>query len=445
MTEQATTATGPVPIKRLAMLAIPALIVGVASALILWLLNTVASLLEGVIWDTVPGALGLPDDSRWWTFAVLTVVGVAVGLVVWLIPGHAGPDSATTELVAPPLPLKVIPGLALAVLISLAGGVSLGPENPIIAINVAVSVALLGRLWPKIPVRLIIMIAAAGTIGALFDTPVAAALIFTGMAATIPGEGALWDKLFLPLVSAGAGAVTMTMLGQEAMAFDVPAYSGPNAIDLLSGTIIACLAVLLGLAAAVALPPIHKIFHSMRNPVIYATVGGLVLGLLGALGGRITLFKGLEQTGELLAGYSQYGFWTLLSFALIKAVALVISASAGFRGGRIFPAVFIGAAFGLAAHALVPSIPVGLAVGCGAFGATLAIARDGWVALFIGVITSGSMTLFPMLCIIILPTWLMVSRAPLMLVTNPVDRKPAEPATPAGSPPAPDGGRASQG
>ncbi|GAA3610264.1 ion channel protein [Microlunatus ginsengisoli] len=427
MTEQAATAPAPMPLKQLAMLAIPALIVGVASALILWLLNTGAGLLEGVLWTSIPSSLGLPDDSRLWTFVVLTVIGAAVGLVVWQIPGHAGHDSATTELVAPPLPLKVIPGLALAVLLSLAGGVSLGPENPIIAINVAISVALLGKLWPKIPPRLILMLAAAGTIGALFDTPVAAALIFTGMAASIPGPGALFDKLFLPLVSAGAGAITMTLLGQESMAFPVPPYPQAHAIDLLTGTIIAAVAVLLGLAAAVALPRVHTLFHRMRNPLIYTTIGGLVLGLLGAIGGRITLFKGLSQTDQLLTNYAQYGFWTLLSFALIKVVALVISASAGFRGGRIFPAVFIGAALGLAAHALVPSIPVGLAVGCGAFGATLAIARDGWVALFIGVITSGGMTILPILCIVILPTWLMVSRAPLMLVTHPVDGPAAEP------------------
>jgi H+/Cl- antiporter ClcA len=227
--------------------------------------------------------------------------------------------------------------------------------------------------------------------------------------------------LFLPLVSAGVGAITMTLLGQESMSFSVPPYTGPDAIDLLSGTVIACLAVALGLAAAVALPRVHTVFHRMRNPLIYTTIGGLLLGLLGALGGRITLFKGLDQTGQLLATYSQYGFWTLLSFAVIKVVALIISAASGFRGGRIFPAVFIGAAFGLAAHTLVPSIPVGLAVGCGAFGATLAIARDGWVALFIGVVTSGSLTIFPLLCIIILPAWLMVSRAPLMLVEHPID------------------------
>jgi H+/Cl- antiporter ClcA len=263
------------------------------------------------------------------------------------------------------------------------------------------------------------MLAIAATIGALFDTPVAAALIFTGMAAALPGAGALWDKLFLPLVAAGAGSITMTLLGAPPMDFGTPAYPGPHPLDLLTGTIIACASVLIAMIAVIALPPIHKLFHSLRNPVLYATLGGLVLGLLGALGGRITLFKGLEQAGQLIHNADAYGFGALLAIALIKIAALVIGASAGFRGGRIFPAVFIGVALGLAAHALVPSIPIALAVGCGAMGTTLAIARDGWVAIFIGFVASGSLALLPLLCLISLPAWLLVSRAPQMIVNEP--------------------------
>lgn len=64
---------------------------------------------------------------------------------------------------------------------------SLGPENPIIAINTALLVALVARLWPRVPTDLVVMLAAAATIGALFGTPVAAALVFTGVVAGFPG------------------------------------------------------------------------------------------------------------------------------------------------------------------------------------------------------------------------------------------------------------------
>src|SRR3954447_17257637 len=135
--------------RRLALLAIPALVVGVLSALILWILEQAADLLGGVLYKTLPGALGT-DPSGWWIILVLTMTGLAVGIVLTVMPGHGGPDSATTELMGPPLPLKTLPGLVIATLLSLAGGVSLGPENPIIAINAAVVVAILARLIPRI-------------------------------------------------------------------------------------------------------------------------------------------------------------------------------------------------------------------------------------------------------------------------------------------------------
>src|SRR5690606_3454184 len=105
-----------------------------------------------------------------------------------------------------------LPGIAVVLMLGLAGGVSLGPEAPIIAINTALAVALLAKFLPKAPQPLIFTVAAAGTIGAMFGTPVAAALVFTGLVAAQRG-GSLWDKLFLPVAAAGAGALTTLFIG----------------------------------------------------------------------------------------------------------------------------------------------------------------------------------------------------------------------------------------
>lgn len=409
----------PTP-RQLLLLSVPALLVGVLSALILWAVDLVAEVVEHAIWQAAPQALGVPAGSRWWIFAILTLTGMAVGLVVWKLPGHGGRDSATTELVADPLPLSALPSLTLAVVLSLAGGVSLGPENPIIAINVALAMALLVRLAPKVPPTLVMAMATAATIGALFGTPVAAALIFTGIVAGTPGGGALWDKLFLPLVAAGAGSVTMIMLDQPSLTFPLPAYGSPRAIDLATGALIAAASLAITLVGVVALPPLHTFFHRLRNPLVYVTFGGILLGILGAVGGEITLFKGLSQTGELLTHLDGWSAGALVAFGLIKLAALVVAAASGFRGGRIFPAVFIGVAFGLLGHQLLPGVPVSLAVACGVLGTVLAVARDGWVSLFVAVAITGQVTLLPVLCIVILPAWLLVSRAPEMVVKHPV-------------------------
>ncbi|WP_426521018.1 ion channel protein [Diaminobutyricibacter sp. McL0618] len=427
MTDQPASNTD-LPLRTLVRLAIPAVLIGVVSALVLWALDEVSALVDDGVWTNLPKALGIDGSSGWWIFGVLTLTGLAVGLVVRFVPGHGGPDTATTELMAPPLRLGVLPSLIVVTVLGLAGGVSLGPENPIIAINAALLVALMARLWPRIPSNLIILITGAGTIGALFGTPVAAALVFTGIVAALKTGGALWDRLFLPLVAAGAGSITMTLLDHPTFLVPMPAYTTIQPVDLLSGLIIGVVATAIGLVAVFLFPLVHRFFHRIGNPVLYITLGGAVLGVLGAIGGPITLFKGLAQMSELVQGRAEFSGWQLLGIVAVKVVALVVAASAGFRGGRIFPAVFIGSAVGVLANAVVPSVPLAVAVGCGILGLTLAIARDGWVALFVAAAVTGSAAMLPLLCLIVLPTWLMVSRAPLMLIPAaepPVADKPS--------------------
>ncbi|WP_243062164.1 ion channel protein [Humibacter sp. RRB41] len=406
-------------VRMLLALSIPAILIGVVSAAVLWLLDLLSGWLQTAVWDDLPHAIGIGagTDNPWWILTVLTVAGFAVGLVLWLMPGHGGPDTATTGLDSPPPPLKTLPGIAVVVLIGLAGGVSLGPENPIIAINSALAVAAAARFATKVPPALVMLLASSATIGALFGTPVAAALVLTGTVAAIKGGGSLWDKLFLPVAAAAAGSLTMHLLGGQSLAFHVAPYGSPRAIDFVTGVLVAALSAGIGIAAAFAFPYLHSGFHALRNPLLFATFGGVLLGLLGIIGGPMTLFKGLEQTGELISNPGKYSAGTLAVFAIVKVVALLVAASAGFRGGRVFPAVFIGVAIGLFGHAVIPGMPLGLAIACGAMGIVMVETRDGWIALFLGVALTGDLTLLPMLCVITLPTWLLITKAPPFEIT----------------------------
>ncbi|MFC9558945.1 ion channel protein [Agromyces sp. NPDC056965] len=415
--------------KRLLLLAIPALAIGVVSALILFGLDRLSAVLQSALWDSLPDTLGV-DPNGWWIVVVLTLTGLAVGLVLRFVPGHGGPDSATTELVEEPQPLRNLPGLLIVTVLALAGGVSLGPENPIIAVNTALMVAVIARLIPSVPKQLTVLLAASATIGALFGTPVAAALVFTGIVAALKSGGALWDRLFLPLVAAGAGSFTMRLVGAPLFTFSLPPYGAPQALDLLTGAIVATAAAVIGLAMLAAFPIIYRAMHSLRHPVLIATAGGLLLGLLGLLGGPITMFKGLEEIGDLLNDPDAYDAPQLAAMAGIKILALLIAASSLFRGGRVFPATFIAVALGMLGHALIPSLPLGLAVGCAIVGVLLVVTRDGWIAIFVAVAVAGDITILPMLCVIVLPAWLLVTGAPEFRIAAP--KKGPEPAaTPA--------------
>ncbi|WP_406382313.1 ion channel protein [Streptomyces sp. NBC_01618] len=408
------TAPEPTPAQRLLPVIVPALVVGIASALILLGISLLAEKLQDVLWETLPDALSVGRYSSLWMIVMLTASGLVIGLLIRVVPGRAGPDPATTGLVDPPLAPGVVPGLLLVTALTLASGVSLGPENPITAANIALAYWLGRRFTPGTTAKLWVSLAAAGTIGALFGTPVAAALILSETLASRAGPGALWDRLFGPLAAGTAGALTMTLLAQPSFDLSLPAYTHPHWGDLLSSVVIALAGAVLGLVAVYAFPCVHRFFRALRHPVLALTLGGLLLGLLGALGGHLTLFKGLDEVKELAADPSGWSAGQFAVMAVVKTAALLIAATCGFRGGRIFPAVFVGVALGLCAHALVPSVPVALAVTCAVLGILLAITRQGWLSLFTAAVLVGDAAVLPVLCVASLPAWLLVTGRPQM-------------------------------
>ncbi len=408
---------------------LPALAVGIFSALLLYVVILVAGWIQDLLWVSLPGAIGLSGSPPIWTLIILTLSGVATGLIVWKVPGHAGPDPATMGLIEPPLPLPVLPSLLLALVLTLSTGVSLGPENPIIAVDIALVFVVGSRLMPGSGAPTWIGLATAGMIAAMFGTPVAAALILSE--APSEARGSLWDRLFAPLVAAGAASLSTDLLDGARLGTAVPvsSYAGPQLIDLLTGGAIACVAALIGLIATYLFHQAHPLFHRLPNPLVMLTLGGVLLGVLGMIGGPITLFKGLEQSKELAANASQYSAAQLALIVAVKALALVIAATAGFRGGRVFPSLFIGVAIGLCATTLVPAIPPSLAVSCAVLGMVMAVTRQGWLSLFMGAALVPTVSLLPILTLITLPVWLIVSGRPPMQIT-----RPAPPPPPQGQP-----------
>ncbi|WP_313572867.1 ion channel protein, partial [Pseudescherichia sp.] len=362
------------------LLSLPALIIGIASSVVLVAVMKVASVLQSILWSSLPISLGVPLDSPFWTLLMLTLTGVAVGLVLRYSPGHGGPDPATEPLIGAPVATSTLPGLLCALIIGLAGGVSLGPEHPIMVINIALAVAIGARLFPRVTALDWTVLASAGTIGALFGTPVAAALIFSQ---TLGGNSdvPLWDRLFAPLMSAAAGALTTSLFFHPHFSLPIAHYGQMQLMDIFSGAVVAAIAIALGMIAVWCLPRLHQLMHRLGHPVLILGIGGFLLGILGIIGGHITLFKGLSEMQQL--AFSQtFTVSDYLLFAVVKLAALVIAAACGFRGGRIFPAVFVAVALGLMLHEHVEAVPAAITVSCAILGLVLVVTRDGWLSLF---------------------------------------------------------------
>lgn len=396
------------------LLSIPAVIIGIASSLVLIVTMKVASVLQNILWSVLPLSLGLNAGGHLWTIAILTLTGIAVGLVIRFSPGHAGPDPAAESLVGAPVSTSALPGLIAALILGLAGGVSLGPEHPIMVVNIALAVAIGSRLFPRVSSLDWTILAASGTIGALFGTPVAAALIFSQ---TLNGSNdvPLWDHLFAPLLAAAAGALTTSLFFNPHFSLPIPHYPQMRLVDIFSGAVVALIAIAVGMVAVWCLPRLHALMHRLKNPVLTLGIGGLLLGILGTIGGHITLFKGLDEMQQMAFSQTLTGGDFML-IALVKLAALVLAAASGFRGGRIFPAVFVGVALGLMLHAHVDAVPAAITVSCAILGMTLVVTRDGWLSLFMAAVVVPDTTLLPLLCMVMLPAWLLLAGKPLMMI-----------------------------
>ena len=395
------------------LLAIPALIIGVASSLVLIVVMKVASVLQTILWTALPVKLGISIDSPGWIVMMLTLTGIAVGLVIRYSPGHAGPDPALEPLIGEPIAPSALPGLIIALILGLAGGVSLGPEHPIMAVNIALAVFLGARLFPRVGALDWTILASAGTIGALFGTPVAAALIFSQTLSSNQ-DVPLWDKLFAPLMAAAAGALTTSLFFNPHFSLPIPHYGQMQIADILSGAGVVAIAIALGMVAVWCLPRLHRLMHRLKHPVLILGTGGFILGALGAIGGTVTLFKGLDEMQQL--AFSQvFSVSDYLLFALVKLAALVVAAACGFRGGRIFPAVFVGVALGLMLHEHVDAVPAAITVSCSILGLVLVVTRDAWLSLFMAAVVVPDTTLLPLLCIVMLPAWLLLAGKPIMM------------------------------
>ena len=94
---------------------------------------------------------------------------------------------------------------------------------------------------------------------------------------------------------------------------------------------------------------------------------------------------------------------------------MLVAATSGFRGGRIFPTLFVGVALGFAIHAVWDAVPLALAIGAAVVGIIVAATRNGWLSLFMAVAVVPQVSLLIGLLLAALAAWLLVTNRPPLL------------------------------
>jgi H+/Cl- antiporter ClcA len=360
---------------------------------------------EALLWDEIPDAASWDEPPWWYVLLIPTLAGVVVAGALRL-PGGGGHPPLDGLGLDPPRLLH-LPGILLASLATLAAGLVLGPEAPLVALGLALG-ALGARLLraPEADGKALVLAGAFAAMATVFAGPLPTLLL---MFELIVASGAVSTQGVIPLllpgfVASGTGALVFTGVQdwpgvREASlhAFDLPAYETVQILDLgwaIATAIVT--AVLVTLARDLAKLTATR---AAARPSVSLVLGGLAVGLLAVVfhevasrPAELVLFSGQSSLADVTA---ETAGGVMVALVVAKGLAYAISLGVGFRGGPIFPAVAIGAMVGVLASialpdfALAPAVVAGIAAGAAAplklpfFGALLA-------ALLVGLTATGT-------------------------------------------------------
>ena len=386
-----------------AVLLVIAAVLGVPLAAGAWgFLQAVAQMQKAVYTD-LPRGLGFRQVPLWWPLPLLATAGILVAATIRYLPGSAGHEPSGGFQASGPATVRDLPGILVAALASLGLGAVIGPEAPLIALSGGTAAYVVRLLKPTADRRVVSTAAAAGSFAAistLLGSPLLGAFLL--MEASGLG-GALLGVVLLPgLLASGIGALVFIGLdswsGLPSSALTIPGLAAapqPNLAEF-------GWALVIGAAAAVAGQLIRRcaLFlqpHVARHRMLWTPTAGLAVAGLAIAYAQGTgkpqddvLFSGQSDLGPLISHSAQYTVGALLLLMVCKGVAYSLSLSA-FRGGPIFPSMFLGAAGGIAmSHLAGMSLVPGIAMGIGALAdamlglpltsvllATLLLGKDG--------------------------------------------------------------------
>ncbi len=313
--------------------------------------------------DGVPGA----SFSPYLIPLATTLGGLLSGLIVYTLAPEAeghGTDAAIKAFhfsegkIRPRVPFVKM----LASAITIGSGGSAGREGPVVQISAGVASIYATLTKRSVPERrLLLLVGMAAGLGAVFRSPIGAAMFSVGIlysAVDIEAPAVL----FCLLASVTAYALNGFLVSWEPL-FKVPDFL---ITDLSQYLAFASLGLCSGLVASV-LPEVfyrtRDYFRNLRIPNVFKpAIGGLGVGLLAMELPHI-LGGGYPWIQATIDGKLPVGLMLILIFA--KMIALSLTVGSGGSGGVFAPSLFIGAMVGgVLAHvfqqAPAPYVVVGM-------------------------------------------------------------------------------------
>jgi chloride channel protein, CIC family len=312
------------------------------------------------VFSDIPKALGFNGAPPWWPLLPLALSGLIVAIVILRLPGHGG-EIPIMGFKAGSIARGIdLPGIALAAIASIGLGAVVGPEAPLIALGGGLALLLVRAVNRNMPRQGAMIVGATGSFAAvstLLGSPLVGAFLLMEVSGL---GGALASAVLVPgLLAAGVGALIFT--GLDALTGEGTfSLAIPNLPDAGRPTIAAFgWALVIGAAAALVCWALRRggnvvLALARRHTLIVTMCVSLLVAGLAILFAEVAdhsykdvLFSGQDQLPSLLENSASYSVGALLLLVACKGLAYAGSLAV-FRGGPTFPAMFIGAAGGVA-------------------------------------------------------------------------------------------------
>lgn len=381
--------------------------------------------LQEALFTDLPSGLGFDSPPMWWPIPLLALSGVLVALCIRSLPGNCGHSpSGGFQQGAPTLPIE-LPGVALAAVATLAFGAVLGPEAPLIAIGSGLGALAIRTVKRDAAPTAVALIATAGSFAAistLIGSPVVAAFLMLEVAGL---GGTMLAVALLPgLLAAGLGFLvfvgldSLTGQGTFSLAIpDLPAFTTPTVAMFVWALVLGLLCPLIGWLVYTIALSIRTLVHAHR--LLVTPLLGVAIAVLAILFDQVTdqgvenvLFSGQAQLPVMVEQSATWSTGALLLVVVCKGLAYALSLSA-FRGGPIFPSLFIGGALGIIAAELPGmSLVPGLAIGIGAMCATMLKLPFTSVLLATVLLSSDAYAVMPLAIVAVVVAYVATQRLP---------------------------------
>lgn len=318
-----------------------AFVAGVVIALVLKAFEAVA--VDGTLflWNDVLKT----DQYPWLNIVWGAVVGLGFrAVLVWrdrpqLNPPEGKPSGNPVQLA----------NILLAGAASLLAGASLGPEKPLTEASEEIGAwsARKLRLGPYGPI--LVVASAGGLMVAFLGSYLLVLLPFLILyqrAKRIPVASVL------PVLLAGAGAILVVYILERSAerSGSLPVSQAAVAKDYLTALTVGVGAAVVAMLLVRCVGLVGVLASGLLRHVRWWQFGlasGLVLGMLYWIGGESVRFSGSEGTKLLLHDHSNDSIWILLGLLAVKLLATGWSEGTGYRGGRVFPSIYMGMALAL--------------------------------------------------------------------------------------------------